>query len=341
MRSTRSTRPIQVLVALLFAYGPGSGAAHADAGLVVVGGTADDHVRSTVGTAIEDAARQAGWSLANPRLSRREADGLVSCVAPTPFACLPASLEAGGIHRVLVVTVDRAVSDSGAPELVLLGKLVVTSPRDVIVNRRFCESCADDRLAQESTQLAQDILRLLATQSGRTVVEVASEPAGAQVVLDGQRIGVTNGTFNTFPGKHVVILEKLGYASERKELTVGEGKTVTVSATLRVSAVPGVPELPGMGEPPRRPRLVPGAVIGLGAVALVGGIVLYAVDQDPSLTGDKRYRDTAPAGVAIGVAGLAVLGAGAYLWRRGSARTSGPAAAVARGGVVVGWCGAF
>jgi hypothetical protein len=331
----KSTGQLQVMLVLLVGLGLGTGQAHAEAGLVVIGGTADERVRATVGAAVEGAARQAGWSLAAGRLSRKEQDGLVRCQEPTPFPCLPPSLEAGGIERVLVVTVDRATSDSGAPELVLLGKLLVTRPRDVIVNRRFCETCAEDRLAQEATTLAQDLLRLLATQSGRTVIEIRSAPTGAQIVLDGQRIGVTDASFNTFPGEHVVTLEKDGYVSEVIELTVEEGTTAHVSRRLRAAETR--PPL----VPPRRSRLLPGAMMAAGITAVVGGLVLFVVDQDPSPTGGKQYWDTAPAGIAIGAVGLAVGGAGAYLWRRASRQDTAPSATLARGAVVIGWSGSF
>jgi hypothetical protein len=320
---------------LLVVLGRGAGEAHAEAGLVVIGGTAADRVRATAGAAVEDAARQAGWTLATRRLSSKELDRIVHCKEPTPFPCLPPSLDAEGIERVLVVTVDRATSDTGAPELVLLGKLIVTRPRDVIVNRRFCETCADDRLAQEATTLAQDLLRQLATQSGRTVIELRSEPTGAQIVLDGQRIGVTNASFNTFPGKHVVALEKEGYVMEVVEVTVDEGKTARVSRLLRASATP-TPLLP-----PRRSRLVPGAMMAVGAAGIVGGVVLYSADEDPSPTGGKQYWDTASAGLVTGVAGLAVCGAGFYLWRRASRKTSAPSATLARGAALIGWSGTF
>lgn len=331
-----STRRLQMLLVLLGMLGHRAGEAHAEAGLVVIGGTADDHVRATAGAAVENAARQAGWSLAAGRLSQKELDRIVRCKEPTPLVCLPSSLDAGGIDRMLVVTVDRAASDTGAPVLVLLGKLIVTRPRDVIVNRRFCESCADDRLERESTTLAQDLLRLLATQSGRTVIEIRSEPTGAQILLDAQRIGVTNTSFNTFPGKHIVGLEKEGYLLEVVELTVEEGKTAHVSRSLRKSEVRISPFLP-----PRRSRLVPGAMMAAGAVAVLGGIVLFAVDQDPSPTGGKQYWDTAPAGIVIAVAGAAVGGAGAYLWRRAARKPSAPSATLARGAVVIGWSGNF
>lgn len=331
----RSIRQLQMWLVLLVALGRGAGEAHAEVGLVVIGGTADDRVRGTARAAVEDAARRAGWTLATRRLTPKEQDGIVRCKEPTPFPCLPPSLDADGIDRVLVVIVDRGTSDTGAPELVLLGKLIVTRPRDVIVNRRFCETCADDRLAQGSATLAQDLLRLLATQSGRTVIEIRSEPTGAQIVLDGQRIGVTNASFHTFPGPHVIALEKEGYQPEVVEVTVDEGKTARVSRVLRESAIR--PPL----LPPRRSRFVPGAMMAIGAAAVVGGIVLIAVDEDPSPTGGKKYWDTALAGGAAAVVGAAVGAAGVYLWRRAPRKTSAPSAAFMRGSAVIGWGGTF
>ncbi|MDQ3341047.1 MAG: PEGA domain-containing protein [Myxococcota bacterium] len=219
---------------------------------------------------------------------------------------------------------------------VLVGRVIITNPQATQFNKRHCERCADDRLQSEATTLVAEMLRQLASQSGRTVVDIKSDPAGAQIVLDGQRIGVTNSTFNTFPGKHVVVLEKSGYLRETHEFVIEEGKTADVSLTLRASDVQ-TPETPVT----HRSRLVPGVVVGVGAAAVMGGAILYIVDEDQSPTGGKKYFDSAPAGVAIGIAGLVTVGAGAYLWRRASRSSSTPSAGVVRGGAIIGWSGAF
>lgn len=89
-------------------------------------------------------------------------------------------------------------------------------------------------------------------------------------------------------------------------------------------------------------RLLPYGLMGAGAVALIGGIAMVAMDEDPdpSDTTSKTYRDTATAGVVLGAAGAAALGVGIYLW---FSDTSGshPVAAVSHDGAVVGWAGRF
>jgi len=322
-------------LALVAMFGLGTPRAGADTGIVVVGGSADDHARATAGAAVESVAREVGWSLASKQLSKKESEGLFACKDPKLVACLPSSLGASGIHHVLVVTVDLQASDGGGSQFVIVGRLVGASPQDFAFNRHYCDQCADDRLQDESMKLAREILRQNATQSGRTVLEITSDPPGAAVVLDGQRVGITDGTYNTFPGPHVVVLEKPGFVSETKRFDVAEGKTAAVAVTLRASAV----QKP-VGPAPAS-HAVPVTVGSVGVAALVTGIVLYAFDEQPSPTGGKQYLDTEPAAITVGVVGLAAIGVGAYLWYRASHSSSGPTAALVRDGAVVGWTGRF
>jgi hypothetical protein len=320
----------------VLALGHGVGEAHGEPGIVVVGGSADDHARSTVAAAIESRVKEAGWSLAGSRLTAQEVAGLIACKDAQPVGCVPASLAAAGVRRVVAVTVDPAAGDDGSPEFVLVGRLIVTSPPASSSNKRHCDHCADDRLAQESTVLVEGMLRELASQSGRTVIDIRSDPPGAAIVLDGNRIGVTNATFNTFPGTHVVALEKPGYEAASREVVVEEGMTARVALTLRPSSART--EI----RRPRRSRLVPGLVLGGGLAAVAGGVLLYVVDEDPSPTGGKKYWDTAPAGIAVGIGGVALAGVGSFLlWRAGRADASTPTASVVPGGAVVGWARRF
>jgi hypothetical protein len=313
-----------MLLVVFVALCHGAGAARADDGLVLIGGTAGDPMRAAATAAVEDAATQAGWSLATKRMSRKETDGLLRCMESSPFTCLPSALTAGGIYRMLVVTVDRTTSDAAASDVVLSGKIIVTSSRDIVVDRRFCESCAGDRLAKEAALLAENLLRLLATQSNRTMVAIRSEPTGAQIVLDGQRIGLTNSSFLTYPGKHRVTLERDGYQPETVEVPFDEDTIARISLTLRASSVPARAPPPAptkvsvQHRPERRSLATPTALIAVGTVVTLGGIALHAMDQAPSRRGrgDEHYRNTAPAGIVLGMAGLAASAAGVYLWWR-------------------------
>jgi len=78
-------------------------------------------------------------------------------------------------------------------------------------------------------------------------------------------------------------------------------------------------------------------------VTALAGISLVAIgEQKPATTGVQpaTYRDYAPPRYALGVLGLAAVGAGVYLWLHEGA-TSAPVAAVSPSGATVGWSGLF
>jgi len=101
-------------------------------------------------------------------------------------------------------------------------------------------------------------------------------------------------------------------------------------------------EAPVTEQPETKRSLLPYGLAGAGALALVGGIVMIAIDEDPDPMGVQRptYRDTALAGTVLAGAGAAALGVGLYLWFS-ETPSSQPVAAISRDGAVVGWAGRF
>ncbi|HEX3476416.1 MAG TPA: hypothetical protein VHT91_15435 [Kofleriaceae bacterium] len=103
---------------------------------------------------------------------------------------------------------------------------------------------------------------------------------------------------------------------------------------------------PGDGAPGSGPgeagraggRLAPRVLVGAGAAALVAGSVLYAIDQD-SAGPSSVYRNTAPAGIAVGAVGLAAVSVGLWLW--GVRGGSSPRLAIGSSGGFIGWGGAL
>ena len=89
-------------------------------------------------------------------------------------------------------------------------------------------------------------------------------------------------------------------------------------------------------------RMLPIALMAAGGASLLTGGILLAIDQDPDPRGPQKpqYLDTTAGGVVLGVAGLAAVGAGVYLYLTGKPH-SAPVAAVTHGGAVVGWSGRF
>jgi hypothetical protein len=99
---------------------------------------------------------------------------------------------------------------------------------------------------------------------------------------------------------------------------------------------------PGPGVPPAvvsSSPLVPQLVVAAGAVALVAGGILSAVDQDPKVSAPYLYRNTAPAGIAVGSVGVAMMSVGIWLWVARNGRLSAPTLAVGHSSGFVGWAG--
>lgn len=86
-------------------------------------------------------------------------------------------------------------------------------------------------------------------------------------------------------------------------------------------------------------RLVPQLLVGMGAAALVAGGVLYAIDEDPGMSTPYLYRNTAPAGVAVGAVGIAAMGMGLWLWLAHNGRLPLPRFAIGHSSGFVGWAG--
>ena len=300
---------------------------HDTAGTVLVGGGAADHDRSVVGAAVAVAAREAGWSLPRAQVATQDIDRLFECGEPgAPWACVPASIGGHGIRRIFAFAVDRNQADNGAPMVVLTARLIITAPRALVVRQRFCEHCADDRLAAASIDLARQLLQDLAVRNGRTILEVASTPPGARITLDGQPIGATNATFNTFPGSHVVVVEKHGYTAATRRVVAEEGKTAAVAVSLLPSRPP---------PSPRSRRALVGALIGGGALAAVSAGLLLELGArgGAGRPDDKyRYRGATPAGAVLGIAGAAAITGGLVLWWRapGPAAVAGGSAGTTR-----------
>jgi hypothetical protein len=211
----------------------GLSSAYAAPGLVVVGGTASEAQRTIVRAALALETATLGWTPSGAP-SAADTSALLQCAnTTTPWTCVPASLTASGVRRVLVVTVDPKPGAPGSNVLVLVGKLIAINPESGVVRQRFCEQCADDRLGAAAAELATQMIRDLAVRSGRTVIDIRSEPPGGAISLDGERVGATNSTFNTYPGMHQVVVEKAGYHSEAREIIVEEGHSADVMVTLR------------------------------------------------------------------------------------------------------------
>jgi hypothetical protein len=88
-------------------------------------------------------------------------------------------------------------------------------------------------------------------------------------------------------------------------------------------------------------RLVPELLVSAGTAAVLAGGVLLAIDQDPGGMSPYLYRNTAPAGIAVGAVGFAAASMGLWLWAARCGRSSAPLLGLGPSGGFIGWAGAL
>jgi hypothetical protein len=71
-----------------------------------------------------------------------------------------------------------------------------------------------------------------ATEPEKGVVNVSSNPPGADVSLDGTFVGNAPATLKLVPGKHTIAVKMSGYADWTKEINVQSGSQVQLTANL-------------------------------------------------------------------------------------------------------------
>jgi hypothetical protein len=327
---------LMTIVILLIVWIVTARAARAETGLLVLGGNAADRERTTVEGAVENAIRTAGWTLSPKALSKKDSDGLLKCPdSRSPWTCIPSSLNTKGVRGAFIISIDLIQSESGAPVVAITGKMITTNPPAFAVRERYCERCADDKLAEAGQDLIQQLTRELAKRSGRTVVAIKSVPSSGTLIFDGEQLGGTDATFATFPGKHMAMVQKPGFISEIREFTVDEGKTAEITLTLRPSAVgDGGHDLP-LPEPSRRTPLI---IIGAGSALTIFGAISLIQGQRDAPKFD--YSRATAVGVTAGALGLGAVGVGLYLLWRTPDRAA-PTASISSSGVALGWAGRF
>src|SRR6266478_5728922 len=66
-------------------------------------------------------------------------------------------------------------------------------------------------------------------------VAIKSTPDGAEITVDGKFVGTTPSTLQLAPGEHAIIIEKSGFKTWRRALTMSNNGNITVDASLEKS----------------------------------------------------------------------------------------------------------
>ena len=74
--------------------------------------------------------------------------------------------------------------------------------------------------------------RNAADTDGKAVIQIISDPEGANIEIDGAYAGATPRTKQLAPGEYTIKIELAGYEKWEKKIVVEEGEEFSVKATL-------------------------------------------------------------------------------------------------------------
>lgn len=329
--------PKNLILCTLFSVAMTAGAsrASAESGAVIVIGKAQPRERIVAASAVRAAARSVGWALVETPIAEGEAAKVAACLKePRPWDCAAPLIGAKGIQRLIVVSLDPDHASDGKAALALTEQVIVQGAKATTADTRSCTQCVDETLTRIAFDLTKRLIEEAASSTARTNIMIESIPPGAWITLDNTNVGLTDHKYATFPGQHVVILQRNGYETETRTVEAVENQDTLVSVRLRRKrdAIAG-------GD---RRYLAPGLVAGAGVVAAGAGLALQLTKDPPPIGEDQPARLVSAPGVTLMIVGGIAAGVGAYLWLRAAkAPRSMPTATLANGGGLAGWIGRF
>jgi tetratricopeptide (TPR) repeat protein len=196
-------------------------------------------------------------------------------------------------------------------------------PKDAITAYERYLALAPQAADAPQVRVVVDSLRRRVA-SARSALRIYSEPAGAEILVDGAVVGPAPVTHTLPPGPHGIIARLPGYSDAAQSVDLPSGEEATLTLTLaRIAAPPPAPS-------ERTPRVLGWTLLGLGAAALgvgvwqaaeaagarsdVEGLPAGARDRYAALSDDYE-SSRLWAGVGLGV-GAALGGVGGWLvWR--------------------------
>ncbi|MBL9044546.1 MAG: PEGA domain-containing protein [Myxococcales bacterium] len=240
-------------------------------------------------------------------LGQRRAD-ILGCI--DQGECSQPLFADGQVSYVLSLRIANGVPDSSASCL-LRAELLDTRTREVSAR---AESTATPCRAATLSVLAGELTGRLLQETvmrPRGTVAVTSEPAGANVRVDGRWLGVTPFQQESFAGPRALELQKARHLPYQQTVQVEPNQTATLHTTLVRDPASQL----------SRPlwRLVTGSIL-LGGGLLVAGfgvsaLLTHGACQDGSMNIDTctPYYNTTPVGAGLVGSGAALTIAGTLL----------------------------
>lgn len=332
--TTMRTGFLTVLLAIAHLSGIARADAGENTGAVLVTGSAPEKDKGTTATSVRTAAHAGGWELAEAPLSAAESRTVLDCLkSPRVWSCLDPIATSKKIGRWIIVRVEPDRSPDGTPALTVTEQVLVRGSDVPTTDRRYCANgCSDEQLTRIAFDLTKALIEEASAGTAKTTVTIRSVPSGAWITLDGNNVGLTDHTYATFPGRHVIGVQRAGYEAQTRTVEVAENRETTVAFELRSTSTNPEPS-----------RVVPLVVAGAGAAMFAVGLGLQLSKDPPDMPPQPERLVSAP-GIGLMVAGGVAIGVGTFLWVRATKHakpSSGPAGTAVSGGAVLGWQGKF
>lgn len=332
----------RVLVALGVVIALASPAA-AERAALFLGGTAKGIDRPALIKIARAQAEAAGWSVTEPPLADGPLGDLLLCVGSgLARDCIPGHLDDNDVDRGIVIAVSQE-GGTKKPTWVLNGWVFRRTGDLIVTDRRYCEGCDTEKLADTVRDLTATLVTEAHARAKPTMIVARSKPAGARVFVDDREIGVAELEAPVYAGTHSVRFELEGHRTEVREVAIGDGESVTVEVKLvPVTGDAPPPVVPG-GEKPS--RVVPLALIGGGVALLIAGGVALGMDEDAVQDGEQvhEYTDTKAPAATLFAAGTiaAAIGVVLFVTAKPEPREKQPVVGVTPEGFWLGWRAAF
>jgi TolB-like protein len=268
---------------------------------LVVEGQLPESDRASLTTQLVGGLERGSFAVVTPeQVSAAVGDG--DCSKPACMQKIASATGATHIVRASVEVVDRDYT-------VRVELFDGTDGSKIVSASDGCEICGvADVGGLIETQAATLRTKLDALASGPASIVVRSDPADAEVTLDGEPFGVTPLDKSVIPGEHVIRVSKDGYIAVQEKRTFVEGARETLSYELEK-------------VPSRLPKRPWGwASLGIGLLAVGGSVGLTWMHDEPYTLGGRctgenrddkgecRYlHDTKWYAMGLGLAGGALV----------------------------------